>query len=166
MLENIAKNISIKGLTAPELSRCRQFYNAYPQILGTLSQEFRNVLPVDFLQENAEKSILGLPSQELHNEDIKHVSAVFKTVSYSHLVELVKINDNTKRRFYELLILKTQLSVKELKSGFPTANALVIPQPIYATGSPAGCRIPFARRFGLRVLACPPHVRRQPIRWL
>ena len=32
VLENIARNISIKGLTAPELSRCRQFYNAYPQI--------------------------------------------------------------------------------------------------------------------------------------
>jgi hypothetical protein len=38
LLENIAKNISIKGLTAPELSRCRQFYNIYPQILGLIAQ--------------------------------------------------------------------------------------------------------------------------------
>jgi hypothetical protein len=41
LLENIAKNISIKGLTAPELSRCRQFYNTYPQILGLITQELK-----------------------------------------------------------------------------------------------------------------------------
>jgi hypothetical protein len=42
LLENISNNISIKGLTAPELSRCRQFYLTYPQILGTVSQELKN----------------------------------------------------------------------------------------------------------------------------
>ena len=64
LLENIAKNISIKGLTAPELSRCRQFYNTYPQILGLITQEFKNVFPADFLPKNIEKSILGLPTQK------------------------------------------------------------------------------------------------------
>ncbi|HOG20875.1 MAG TPA: hypothetical protein PKW37_10590, partial [Salinivirgaceae bacterium] len=43
LLENIAENIKIKGLTAPELSRCRQFYNTYPQILGLITQEFKNL---------------------------------------------------------------------------------------------------------------------------
>lgn len=81
LLETIAQNISIKGLTAHELSRCRQFYITYPQILGTATQE------------------------------LKHIT----TISYSHLVELIKIDDSTKKRFYELLILKTQPSVKELK---------------------------------------------------
>ena len=37
LLENIAKNINIKGLTSPELS-----------ILGLLSQEFKNMLPTNF----------------------------------------------------------------------------------------------------------------------
>jgi predicted nuclease of restriction endonuclease-like (RecB) superfamily len=120
LLENIAKNISVKGLTAPELSRCRQFYNTYPQILGAISQEFTNILPNGFLTENFEKSILELPSQELQNEEINHVTTVFKTISYSHLVELIKINDNTKRHFYELLILKTQPSVRELKRQIET----------------------------------------------
>jgi len=36
LLVNLANQLSIKGLTAPELSRCRQFYNAYRQILGVL----------------------------------------------------------------------------------------------------------------------------------
>lgn len=99
LLENIPRNINIKGLTAPELSRCRQFYITYPQILGTLPQEFKNVLPADFLSENAEKSILGLSSQELLNEELEHITTIFKAISYSHLIELIKINDNTKRRF-------------------------------------------------------------------
>jgi predicted nuclease of restriction endonuclease-like (RecB) superfamily len=120
LLENIAKSISVKGLTAPELSRCRQFYSAYPQILGLMPQEFKNVLPADFFPENAENSILGLPPQELQNEDIKHVSTIFQSISYTHFTELIKIDDSTKRRFYELLVLKTQPSVKELKRQIET----------------------------------------------
>jgi predicted nuclease of restriction endonuclease-like (RecB) superfamily len=120
LLENIAKNISIKGLTAPELSRCRQFYNAYPQILGLITQEFKNVFPSDFLPENSEKAILGSATQELRNEDLTHIATIFQSISYTHFTELIKIDDNTKRRFYELLILKTQPSVKELKRQIDT----------------------------------------------
>jgi hypothetical protein len=39
LLSKLATTIKIKGLTAPELSRCRQFFQCYPQILGTVSQE-------------------------------------------------------------------------------------------------------------------------------
>src|SRR3954466_14618407 len=46
LLEKIAEKITIKGLSAPELSRCRQFYNTYAQILGLLTQEFNHLLPI------------------------------------------------------------------------------------------------------------------------
>ncbi len=117
LLETIAKNISIKGLSAPELSRCRQFYNTYPQFSGLITQEFQNVPPADFLTE---KAIFGLPTQELENKDLKHVSIIFQNISYTHFSELIKIDDSTKRRFYELLILKTQPNVKELKRQIET----------------------------------------------
>ena len=115
LLENIAKNITIKGLTTPELSRCRQFYKTYPQILGLLTQEFKNLLPSDFLPENPNELILGLPTQKLSNEEMEYCSTIFQNISYTHFTELIKIGDRTKRHFYELLILKTQPSVKELK---------------------------------------------------
>lgn len=115
LLENIAKNIDVRGLTASELSRCRQFYITYPQIFGTLSQELKNLLPSDFLTQSVESGILGTATQELQVDNLKHITTVFKNISYSHIVELIKIEDNTKRRFYELLILKTQPSVRELK---------------------------------------------------
>lgn len=55
LLSRISSKIAIKGLSAPELSRCRQFYILYPQILGSLSQRFINLIP---------KYILGTLSQE------------------------------------------------------------------------------------------------------
>lgn len=44
LLQNLAKNIRIKGLIASTLARCRQLYQVYPQILGTLSQEFKSMI--------------------------------------------------------------------------------------------------------------------------
>lgn len=68
LLLNLAAQLSLRGLTAPELSRCRQFYYTYPQILGLLTHEFGNS-PISLKYsnvtfENIELSILGLPTQE------------------------------------------------------------------------------------------------------
>lgn len=115
LLINLAQQLSIKGLTAPELSRCRQFYNTYPEILGLLTQKssiskFSVLLP-DF----SRNSILGLPTQELNNAEYKHLINIIQSISYTHFTELIKIEDTIKRKFFELLILKTQPSVAELK---------------------------------------------------
>jgi len=121
LLENLAKNITIKGLSAPELSRCRQFYHTYPQFFGLLTQRIKNLLPAgffeDFTIENSHFPILGSATQKLQsgNENLDHIFTLFQSVSYTHFTELIKIDDPIKRLFYELLILKTQPSVKELK---------------------------------------------------
>ncbi len=108
--EKIAGEIRIKGLTAPELSRCRQFYKVYSGILGLMTQEFAHLSP---------EKILGLPTQELtlapNAEEQAHYKAVLLNISYTHLAELIKIDDGHKRKYYELFALKTQPSVKELK---------------------------------------------------
>jgi len=110
LLQNLSKKLKIKGLTAPELSRCRQFYTIYYPILGLLTQRFNNILPTN---------ILGSVTQELQKNDIEankaHHIKILSSVSYTHFVELIKIEDPLKRKFYELLILNSQLSVRELK---------------------------------------------------
>lgn len=123
LLENLAKRISVKGLTAPELSRCRQFYHRYPQIHALLEKELKSFLPdvffEDFSIENHSLSILGSATQEFYGTfqegGQSHLYGLFQSVSYSHFTELIKISDSSKRRFYELLILETQPTVKELK---------------------------------------------------
>jgi predicted nuclease of restriction endonuclease-like (RecB) superfamily len=110
LLENITKELSQKGLkniSPSELSRFRQFYVVYPQILGTLSQESFS-LP---------KQILGTMSQELQtNTSVSIAPAKLITnIPFSHIAELIKIEDPLKRLFYEAEIIKGTWSVRELR---------------------------------------------------
>lgn len=69
------------------------------------------------LQMNSDDiSILGMTSQELDTGNFhNHTITILTSFSYSHFVELIKIDDPIKRKFYELLILKTTPSINELK---------------------------------------------------
>ena len=60
LLNKLAIQLSIKGLVSAELSRCRQFYHCYPQILGALTQEFKHLIP---------SPILGALTQELKEQN-------------------------------------------------------------------------------------------------
>ena len=126
LLGKLADSISIKGLTFPELSRCRQFYKIYPQIIGALSNESKNNI-IQVLSENIlSRRILGTASQELdtidETKDQSNLRNIIHKIPYSHFVELIKIDDDTKRKYYELLIIKTNLSVRELKRQISTLS--------------------------------------------
>jgi predicted nuclease of restriction endonuclease-like (RecB) superfamily len=47
---------------------------------------------------------------------------LLNSISYTHFVELIKIEDHVKRKYYELLILKTQPNVRELKRQIATLS--------------------------------------------
>jgi len=118
LLQNLAETLSIEGLSFTGLKRCRQFYNTYPQIFGMLTQEFKSLLPKEILATLSQKSgypISALPSHQFQSTDNEYLVKLVTSVSFSHFVELIKIDNDTKRKFFELLILKTTLSVKELK---------------------------------------------------
>lgn len=137
LLQNLAANLQIKGLTAPELSRCRQFYFTYPEFRWTVSQNFQHIIPPEILGSLTQKSdstdvsksdqankssvsILGSLPQEFDNTKDQFLAEIISSISYTHLMELIKIEDPLKRKFYELLILKTQPSVRELKRQIET----------------------------------------------
>ena len=111
LLENIAKELKNKGLknvSRFELSRCRQFYCTYPQIVGTLSQQSLN-LP---------EPIVGTVSQQLQTAEYVSVEPekLVRSIPFSHLAELIKIDDPHKRLFYETETIKGTWSVRELPS--------------------------------------------------
>lgn len=112
LLAELAKSLKIKGLTAPELSRCRQFYLTYPQILGTLPQKFSHLLPQPILGALPQKSKLETNEAEL---PLTPPEKIVTQLSYSHLVELLKIEDHLKRTFYEIECIKGTWSTRELK---------------------------------------------------
>jgi hypothetical protein len=132
LLEKLEINLTktnIKGLTAPELSRYRKFYTLYPTILqnviqqsdlkqlitpilGTVSQEYNSITAM----------VSGASIFKNTQKIATHYNHLFNQTSFSHFVELIKIDDITKRNYYELLILQTQPSVRELRKSINTLS--------------------------------------------
>lgn len=105
-----------RELTAARLSNCdkRQLYRylrlfrTYPQIVGTLSPQLKTLLP------------WGGPT-EVHSQKVVTASpqlaadALVAQFSYSHLEQLVDVQDDLKRYFFEVECLRGHWSVRELK---------------------------------------------------
>ncbi|MBA4313014.1 MAG: cytoplasmic protein [Chlorobiaceae bacterium] len=137
LLLKLAKTINIKGLSAPELSRCRQFYVSYPQILGTVSQELKMLPAIGqtlsdqlklYLTTEKKSSSknptqnLGTVSQQFTDADLRHTQQLLHSVSFSHFTELIKIDDPVKRQYYEMLATRQTLSVRELRRQIDTLS--------------------------------------------
>jgi predicted nuclease of restriction endonuclease-like (RecB) superfamily len=122
LLANIAAQIQIKGLTAPELSRTRQFYLTYASLSSVLIANFQHILSPNILgslTQDSSLSILGSMTQESQEADFKYnkkyYSDIFTKISYTHFAELIKISNSVKRKYYEMAIIKECLSVRELE---------------------------------------------------
>lgn len=101
-----------------ELRRCREFYVAYPWIRGASSPQFEHLLPpsirksLDFKPScDVEPAIRGTASPEL----LLSAERLVSSLSFSHFVELIPIDDTLKRTFYEFECMRGNWSVRELK---------------------------------------------------
>lgn len=102
VIENIVSNLKhIKGMSLSNIKSFRQFYLTYPQISQTVS---------GFL-ENARQKGRTVSDQSLRIS----VDKLLRTFTFSHFVELLKIDDELKRLFYEVEAIKGNWSVRELR---------------------------------------------------
>ena len=113
VLENLAlrlKEKGIKGLAETNLKLFRQFYNTYPQIRQTLSDEIKTVdlMFVKIVEEPSDKSYR-------QQESISNISMLINTLSFSHFIELLKADTDVKRRFYEVHAIQSNWGVRDLK---------------------------------------------------
>ena len=123
LLDSLAAKLSIKGLVSAEISRCRQFYFCYPQILGALTQEFKILVPQHILGTLSQESNMGVDPSIMVSSKLQSTKSnlyvpgekLLSKLSFSHLVELIKIQDHLKRTFYEIECIKGTWSVRELK---------------------------------------------------
>ena len=120
LLSEITKAIQLKGLSETNLKLNRQFYLAYPQIRQTLSDELINPLigqtsDVSQLLEN--HSGIFPPSANIQTSEqlILSPEKLISRLSFSHIVELLQIDDQLKRTFYEVQTIKGTWSVRELR---------------------------------------------------
>jgi predicted nuclease of restriction endonuclease-like (RecB) superfamily len=128
LLKEIANSIRIKGLGETNLKQCRVFFQLYPEISQTVSDLLNNTplklkntisqtLSDDLVAKNNEKEAVKFESMEAKN---RYYESILKQISFSHFIELIKIKDPTKRKFYELSIIKNTLSVRELERQIAT----------------------------------------------
>ncbi|OHE12244.1 MAG: cytoplasmic protein [Sulfurimonas sp. RIFOXYC2_FULL_36_7] len=108
IIDNLADSLKhIKGLSPTNLRLFRTFYQVYPQIQQTLSDQFK--LEGLSIQQTVSVKSLSVPENKL-----------LKYLTFTHFVELIKIDDDTKRVFYEVETIKGNWSVRELKRQIET----------------------------------------------
>ena len=110
LLERLAerlRNVGMRRVDVRELRRYRQFYLIYPQIREALTPESLAILPPGGSYPVKRES--GTPAFVLSGKTI------LEKLSFSHLVELIRIEDDLKRTFYEIECIRGNWSVRELK---------------------------------------------------
>jgi len=135
LLKELAESLAIKGLSRSSLQSCRSFFLNYPQICQTVSGKFGNILATstleicqtlsgelkigqtatdqsDFASSGAKSST---PSHQSSHASITPPHLVLTRLSFSQIVELLKLDDPLKQAFYEIEAIKGSWSVRELK---------------------------------------------------
>ncbi len=84
----ISENLGRKGLSERNLKLFKQFYICYPQMMQTVSAQFK--LPEKIMQTTSALSATYIGSDE-------DVSKLIDNLSFSHLTELMKIKDKDSR---------------------------------------------------------------------
>ena len=114
LLDRLSEALSssdLKRMDVRELRRYRQFYIVYPQIRETLTPEFIRRFQLEKKRGDAVSQIV----QPLPSSVSVSPSDLVQKLSFSHIAELIAIDDNTKRAFYEIECLLGNWSVRELK---------------------------------------------------
>jgi len=121
LLKSIAENLShIKGFDERSLRKFRQFYLFYPQladsIRGLLTPEFYDLqiwgsLTPELEIKNANNSKTAISKNLLSISGEK----ILTRLSYTHIEQLLSINDALKRAFYEIEAIKGTWSVREFR---------------------------------------------------
>jgi predicted nuclease of restriction endonuclease-like (RecB) superfamily len=135
VIDRLADALEAKGLTelAPRtLRQCRQFYSVYPKIWQTVSAKSASelndspiwrtmsaksplALPASILG-TAHPQSAGLAIRESLSPELGAPSSVLVSrISFSHIAELIAIEDPLKRAFYEIGCIRGNWSVRDLK---------------------------------------------------
>lgn len=123
LLKNLEQRINQKALSVTLFQWSRKFYLLYPRFNLLIKHSFMLICetPSHKLIVNEEKQIyetLSHKLQNIENEDNDEnipAEKLLSSISFSHFIELMKINNPVKRLYYEMLTIQTGLSVRELK---------------------------------------------------
>ena len=120
LLKRLAESVNKRGINETILKNCRRFYLAYPQI-----KDYLTAISPTASEKSLEKSptasdkssqIGPMPSDNF----ITPAAELVSKLSFSHIVEILTINDPLARFFYETECIRCCWSVKELRRQIST----------------------------------------------
>ena len=126
LIPALAERIALKGLGASAVWASRQFFLTYPEILQTLSGESER-LPIGFTilqtltgessgEEPRSFPLLKASRRSSNRPDFAPPPGhLLQCLSFSHFVELIKLEDPLKRTFYEIEAVRGSWTVRALK---------------------------------------------------
>ncbi len=149
-ISKVLKNSNIKGISTMNLRNCRTFYKTYPQIQQSVTVELQktDILEHNHLfnrelmiqqsttveSQNSDEGnthstitnaleILGATTPKFNDDNGLSAELLLSKLSFTHFVELIRIEDPLQRLFYEVETIKNNWSVRELKRAMDTALA-------------------------------------------
>ena len=108
VIENLVQRLKhIKGISRSNLKLFRQFYMSYPQINEIASKQFK---------------LSKSKSLTVSDQFIIPTNKLINSFSFSHFIELIKLDDPLKKLFYEVEGIKGNWSVRELRRQINSAT--------------------------------------------
>ena len=116
LVPSLSKKLGIKGLAETNLKLSRQFYNIYPSILELLLQNSENWLPENIRQSTTDELQITISeSIKIHQsatdelrgtQNVANIAElghgyllqIIQKTSFTHFVELLKIEDDIKNK--------------------------------------------------------------------
>lgn len=114
-IETHFKGTGIKNMTARRFRDYRTLYLCYPQIRRSLTAKLTHLPIRQSLTAELKKTEVETNNEESELENTVKGKHILTKLSYTHLEQLIRIEDNLKRTFYEIECIKGTWSVRELK---------------------------------------------------
>jgi len=117
LLPALAEKLAAAGLKrvdTRELRRFRLLYSIYPQIRETVTPELLAHSGASALQPFLDFAPLA-KRETVSPESPPSQPDLLQRLSFSHLIELLELPDETQRRFYEIECIRGNWSVRELR---------------------------------------------------
>ena len=121
LIEKLAGKLRhIKGIEERSLRRFRQFYMTYPHFESAIRGSLKSELGLTEIRGSltpiftASQKVWSLTPQ-LQNQPFVPPQKILSKLSYTHIEQLLNIDNQLKRTFYEIECIKGTWSVRELK---------------------------------------------------
>ena len=134
--ENLMREIAgrlthIKGLRFRQLYVCKDFYLTYPHFLRSVTAKLQqsNIEMDTILRTLSAKSAVEGNTVEIEksfkqNNDMQlEPELLLSRLTFSHFIELIRVEDKLQRLFYEVETIKNNWTVRDLKRAINTSLA-------------------------------------------